>query len=347
MSEHATPRAQKWGRVFRSNFTLAAASLLPVAVLVVRAQAALCQGMQGRIFEDYIQGTLGAVFEARVLMRLLIASVWTLLPGGYFPSHVNVLLQIGFTWAGLVACFLVARQFLSYTAALAVSFLVSLWLLWGMLPMGFSLAYPYDLPAFAFSALGMLAILRWDVTGFAAVILFGTLNKETIVWLLPVFAFTAARRETACRALALSVLMAILFAVVYVGVRWGIQARVPRLGFVTIDLVEDKVAGISRVATNLRELLWVRHGTPTENVYWFATLFVPGLLAWRKLSAAIRLFYSGAALLCAANFICGNIWEVRIFNEIVPLGALSAVVALSHWLGEKPITANEREITDE
>ncbi|MGC8841021.1 MAG: hypothetical protein ACP5QZ_06135 [Candidatus Sumerlaeaceae bacterium] len=301
--------------------------LLPFAVLLVRVQHALCAHASNGIFNSFLQGQLGPVFSSRILMRLLIPGVWSLAPHAWFPEHANQLLQIGFTGIGLIATYELARSWLSATAALGVSYLAGAWLAWGMLPMGYSFAYPYDLPTFAFSALGLLALARRDLWGFAGTVFFGVLCKETIVWLLVVVAIMEWRRRGMLFGWWVFSGLVLLAIVCY---------ALPRLGFLgsrlypfaTVELWENKEAKITRVAANIREFGTLAHGSPTENIYWFATIFLPVVFVWRHgLSPFLRACWMGALVLFTGNFICGNVWEVRIFNEIVPLGAVTTFLA--------------------
>lgn len=306
---------------------------LPIGVLLVRAQSALCASQTSRIFGRYLEGDLGAVFRARLLMRWLVAIVWSLLPGEWFPENANTFLQIAFAWVGLVATFFIAWQVSGHVAsALAALLLSACWLVWGMLPLGFSIAYPYDLPAFAFSALGMFALLRGRVVELVGVVLFGTLNKETTVWLVFAALLMESQRTSWRRGLAVAGAAMAAYAVAYAGPRIWLAGSLSPMRWLTVDLVEDKAAGTSRIVSNLLELLTLRHGSPSENVYWFFVLFLPGLLGWRRLAAPLRSFTLAASVHVVANFVCGNLWEVRIFNELVPLGATSAVAVLVPWL---------------
>jgi hypothetical protein len=308
----------------------AVALLLPLAVLLVRCQIALSGIKYWHVFDQYLKGGLEPVFQARLLMGVLIGVVWSLIPGPWFPEHVNVVLQVCFVWVGLWATWAYARNWLPMGYALAAAILAGFWLEWGMLPMGFSISYPYDLPAFALSALGVLALRRGDFWGLAAIVAFGTLNKETMVWLVAACVALQLMRRPAPRLgwLRVFALAAICAAVYSVARLAMVRSGGP---LVTATLYEDVPARITRVEANVRELLTLRHGLPSENVYWFALLFVPVAFLWRRLEAADRALWLGAAALFVANFICGNIWEVRIFNEIVPLGAVAWVLAIRLW----------------
>jgi len=308
----------------------ALALLLPLAVLLVRCQIALSGIKYWQVFDQYLKGELEPVFQARCLMRLLVGVVWSLIPGPWFPEHVDVLLQIGFVWAGLWATWVYARNWLPMGYALAAAILAGFWLEWGMLPMEFSMAYPYDLPAFALSALGILALRRSRFRDLAAVVAFGTLNKETMVWLVAACVALQLMRPPAPRmGWGRVFALAAICAAVYCAARLTVVGSGGPL--VTATLYEDVPARITRVEANVRELLTLRHGRPSENVYWFALLFVPVAFVWRRLGAADRALWVGAAVLFVANFICGNIWEVRIFNEIVPLGAVAWMLAIRLW----------------
>ncbi|MCX7625617.1 MAG: hypothetical protein N2Z21_05335 [Candidatus Sumerlaeaceae bacterium] len=324
-------------KYFRGHLETICSSLFlfPVAVVIVRVQAACATNLSSTL-EKFLSGELGPVFSARIFMRLLIPVVWSFGPNCWFPEHANELIQIVATWAGLWACWRIASASLSQTESLGVSLLAGLWLLWGMLPMGFSLAYPYDLPAFALSALGMLALLRRDYYVLMLALCVGILTIETLVWLLIgalVMEFTKGNVAFGWPRVALLILLS---ACAYLLPRFAITWQSGRaLAFLTVDLVENKVTQTPRVMTNLRELLKLHHGSLTENVYWYGMLYLPMFFIWRRLDTTLRAASLGLVVLFAGNFVCGNIWEVRIFNEAVPLGALTALLAAKHLLKER------------
>jgi hypothetical protein len=308
-------------------------ALLPLSVLVVRAQVALCSAQYQQLFEKYLSGELGTVFESRVLMRTLIPMVWAAAPTLWFPYQTNLFLQILFLWSGLIAFWAFCRQYLEPIESLGCCAVAALWLIWGMLPMGFSLAYPYDLPAFAFSALGMLILQRRDYWALVAVVLFGVLCKETLVWLVVAGLFVELRRDSQGFGRLRWLIVALVATGAYLAPRLALTWHSVRpAAFVTVDLIDDKVAGTPRWLSNLDELLRLRHGSLTENVYWYSLLYVAAVFVWKHLPPLLQSLWGGAVLLVVGNFFCGNIWEVRIFNEIVPLGAITTFLALKRCI---------------
>ncbi len=320
MAVHAPTAAAQATKLDRRELAIATAVLVPVALLIVRCQLALCSRTYFDTLDQYLRGAMEPVFGARVLMRLLIPIMWSVAPTLWLPEDANLLLQILAAGTGLVGCYAFARAYLTRSEALASALLCALWLLWGMLPMGFSMAYPYDLPALAFSSLGMLALLRNDFWGLVLLVGLGTLNKETMLWLVT-SAFARewiAPRSAGGRLRVLGLFGA--FSIAYLVPRLvmgSLSGRFP----VTVSLYEDPVARISRVEANLRELLTLAHGSLTENVYWYALLFLPVFALWRRLDASLRALWLGAGFLVATNLVLGNIWEVRIFNELLPLAS--------------------------
>lgn len=314
--------------------------LLPFAVLLVRVQAAACSANLNPTLQKYLSGDLGPVFSSRMFMRALIPIIWSLAPNHWFPEQANTLVQILAVWLGLWGCWRLASNYLSPIERLGVPLLAGIWLLWGMLPMGFSLAYPYDLPAFAFSALGMLALCRGDYYGFMLVLLAGILTKETLGWLLAaalIVELMGRERTFGWWRLAF---LTVLTGATYLLPRLAITYYSVRpFAFITVDLVEDKVAQTSRVATNLRELLTLAHGSLTENVYWYSLLYLPVFFTWRHLPPELRAMWWASLVFLAGIFVCGNIWEVRIFNELIPLGALTAFLAAKHWVKSEKLSA--------
>ena len=241
---------------------------------------------------------------------------------------VNLLLQVAFLWAAL---YRMARWSAHYVArgwALAAALLLAATIPWGFLSIGYRISYPYDFPALFFSVAGLEAITSGRFRVLCLVTALGILNKETAVWLIPAFAGCAVAQSgingpTLRR-------VALLCAVG--GVAWAVPRALVQpfgLGFVrSMSLSAYDPAGetlIPRMTTNLRELAMLHRGDCWQNVYWPLAMMAPGLLLIWRLPRDMRGLYWGLPVFFVPTMLAANICEVRLFNEVLPLGILSAL----------------------
>ena len=195
----------------------------------------------------------------------------------------------------------------------------------GFLRVGYCISWPYDLPAMAFAAVGLWAILSRRFWLMASVIAVGTLNKETTAFLIFAYGLSAWPTLPKRTLFIQGLTLAVLFAVAYETPRLLLQAD-PSL-VVTVSLDNGLTA---RWRDNLQHLLLRGgHGLVEENIYWALTLHLVPLVCWRTLPWGLRSAYLSTAAFFLPVFFFGNIYELRLYNELIPLGALSTVVVLS------------------
>jgi len=88
-------------------------------------------------------------------------------------------------------------QFANRTVALVAAFLVFLYLPWGFMPIGFSITYPYGIPAMMFCVSGLWMIATHRFGPLWILLIVGTLNRETMIWLVPAYLFYGGRARRA------------------------------------------------------------------------------------------------------------------------------------------------------
>lgn len=329
--------------------------LLPLALLVVNLQEATTGGAYSKTFENYLWGRIGPIFDTRVLMRWILAVTWTFWPIETTPESIYPFLQWGALWVALCATFGFARTFLPSCGALLATLLTALWVTWGFLPIGYSMSYPYDLPALMFSALGLYAITRGEIWLLMAILGLGTLNKETTLWLIPAWALwqwwviraaqgkwksSEAGEPRRLRVLTRKQLIAStlglcgLYFLLYEVPRFIYRMRAPReTRFMPTLYFADwyeGASGLPRYVVNWREL-WhlprpIHHTNLLQNFQWYALPYLLGLAGWRCLPTPLKLLGVAALAHFIPTFLVGNLWELRIFNEILPWGATCAVM---------------------
>ena len=337
-------------RLGRQNL-IVFALLFVASVLLVNLQMDATNGSQARtapwqktILQDYFLGTLGnasgddvppIIFQARILVRgILWAAGWATF---YQVSldRVNMVVQIAFTWGALCLVYRAALALkLSVEWALIAALVAFAFVPWGFLYVGYSLSYPYDLPALFFSAAGVAAIVSRRYDWLAAVIAVGTVNKETTALLLPAYLIAEWPADPKARGAHIrSVIgLGILFAIAYETPRMLLQANDPML------LTYSAHAGtLPRWQNNLNMLCGQGFIFYTESVYWIAALHLPALVGFRLLPGGLKaLYYSAAVVFVGPMLAVGNLNELRIFNEVIPLGALATCFVLAAWLKSKP-----------
>ncbi len=183
------------------------------------------------------------------------------------------------------------------------------------------LYYPADLPGVAFFIAGAVCLRRRRWALYYVVFFLATINRETSCFLTFLMLFTQWRRGRRVRLLAHAAAQFVIWAAVKVWLAWLFRANPGAV------LFENQLRG------NLRSLLAVLslqpHALRFLLVFGLAWAAVPW--AWRRLPPFHR-----RALLTAIPFllgmsIVGNLLEVRIYGELIPLVTTPAIL----WLREK------------
>jgi hypothetical protein len=264
-------------------------------------------------------------FTSRVLPRTAILAIHRLSGGRLSHEHANALLQLACAWGALLFAFRFAGAYVPPALALAATFLTALFPIWGFVQTGGYYTYPYDFPALLFSTAGLWALARRRHAWLVVFVLAGTLSKESIFWLVPAFCLLHWRSGEPGRwLLTRALLLVAVFAVAY---------EVPRLLLDPQHAVRVTVQptglGEPRWLRNLRSLLLQSGMNPFTNVWYPFFLHLPALLFFTRLHRDIRRLYAATPFFLLPIFMFGNIVEMRLFNEIVPLGALGAVYAFA------------------
>lgn len=176
----------------------------------------------------------------------------------------------------------------------------------------------------AFFTLGLVLLLRRRITLFYALFVIGTVNRESIVLLVPAFLLLSPVRGGGAR----RVLFTALHCLVLLAVWWGVRAFLTGM----LSGPAENVMYEEHLGDNLRflrdMLLLKRHALRMWLTFGGLWLFVP--FAWRRLPAAFRRVYAISPLMLAVMAYTGNLnGEARIWSELVPLMALPAALVLS------------------
>jgi hypothetical protein len=275
------------------------------------------RGNPERGFREYSPGVIAGTEPPPGRYRVLAPYVYRGLTRltGWTPRASWVL----FRWLSLLGALLAfhwyAATWFDRGPAVAGTLLVA-----ALLPLTFtnSWAHPDHLVELALFTLACACIAR-DRTGwFVVVLAANALNRETSVFLLPLFLL--ARPITRARLLAAAGLSALWLAI-YVGLRWG-------LGFQTYDPWQWD-----------RNLVFLRLLPPAYDPYyrayaWFAAVLIVPLVwaAWRARQVLPRVLRMGAFVITPAFVVVAllfsSVIETRIFTPVLPLAAPAVLFAL-------------------
>jgi hypothetical protein len=195
------------------------------------------------------------------------------------------------------------------------------------------LYYPYDMPALAFFAAGLYFIYERKYLPLLLVVLIGTFNRETTLFLIAIYILDAVSGGDAVEAEDRS------------GVRQLDWRRVPWLGTACLAVVWVGVrvylghlyAGNDRSEDHLRLLENLRRFTPQllPSILNLCGYTLPIVFFYRRRLVSRRLaaWLLVVPVWIALMFFVGVISESRIYGELVPLAAVAAVLLLEEGLG--------------
>lgn len=307
-------------------------------------------------------------FQHRVLLPSVVASIQRVLPLG--EVLLFGLLEVA-GWVALIVlahralvCFRVGRsefmrRMLAFTVVVPMMFQLIVpdfrlihppaepsfaldfgtWRTWPLF------YYAYDLPA-AVLTLAMALVLareyeRPTARGFTlyfGLFALATLNRETAVFMLPLFALLFWSRLSMQRWLGLLALQAGLFVAIQLPLHWLFEGNVnPNGRLAGTNYEYHLIQNLGLFASPLYLMLFAARFT--------AGLYLPVLLWRRYLDRRLAAALLGFCLpLIAFAFLAGRVVEHRIFIEIAPLmwiSALQVIAVRSHIAvaAERPVDA--------
>lgn len=293
-----------------------------------------------------IHGEAGTPFQYRALSPWILRGFIALFHLTPRDTPVLVLWWEGIILLGLAA---VLRAYLreAGVGVLADVAAFSVFLVYPFLYTSTFLArfyYPSDTLSILFFATGLLALRmkRWPF--FLGVFAVGTLNRETMLFLALVFAFTQWRimpRRQLFMALAG---LATLWVLIKLGLVW-IYSDNPGPGIVSID--GDSPSAFSgsfassRLAHNISALSSLSGVVTYASMCGF--LWIPVLCWWRHIQDP----FSRRAVLVTIPFlvvmaVVGNALEMRIYGELLPLWLGGAATAVQSLQEQRHLSAETR-----
>lgn len=314
------------------------AFLFPIAALLCQLQYETSMRPPSQpLLDMYLSADGPLLFRSRVLPHAGIAALRRLSGDRLSNEHANALLQLASAWGALVFVLQFGRRYLPLPSAIAATLLAALYPIWGFVLTGGYYTYPYDFPAFLFSAAGLWAIATRRRIWLPCFVLAGTLSKESLVWLVPASFFVGLGDGDATRRLVTrTALLLLVFAAAYAVPRLLLHPDLaPSLTLQPSDL------GRPRWLRNVRDLLFMAERNVFTNVWYPFLLHLPALLFSRRLHGDLRRLYYATPFFLVPIFFFGNVCELRLFNEIVPLGAVGAIHVLTRSCGDASMAQQE------
>ena len=212
-----------------------------------------------------------------------------------------------------------------------LSFAVFYVLPWNyLLPRGIPILLPYDLPAVMFFTLGLALLRRRIWWWYYAVLAVGSLNRETMVFLAIVLFATDAGRSSR-RAMGLHLAG---HAVVWIGVRLlmtSLYGGNPGNAFELYHVGTQ----VPHIKTNLELLIAPQHLLLILSNFGFAWILVAAF--WKRIGDQFTrraLWVLPPYVLL--TFIAGNMNEIRVFGELMPLILVPALLIVMNLIRVKP-----------
>jgi hypothetical protein len=304
--------------------------------------------------DRYLGGTAPLPFQERILPAVLIRLLLRIPPLVHFllkhrlvlsPPAKGCALILSCIALGIAGYFCVQLyRAASKTRALGVMvyplFLVAVVLSYAV-HVEQNTYLPYDMPSLAFFSAGLYAVYTRRYVWLVLIVLAGTFNRETTLFLVMAFALDAASiDDTTVGGKRFDVtqipwLRTLLLAVLWTGVHAFLAHR-----FAGNDRSENHI----RITENLHRLI-PENWPVLLNICGYLLPFV--LLLWPRIRPRRIGNYALLAVPWFAVMFCyGVITETRIYGELTPFAVVATVLLLEEYLA-KPSTANNLDIAGE
>lgn len=262
--------------------------------------------------------------QARILVHLVARGLDALVPAAGF---IRIYQVIAFgSILGVILAFrslLCTAAALEHTHTLADGPLTALTILipiaWNYLLLS-DVFMPEDLPAMAFFTLGIVMLLRRRIAAFYLLFAIGTVNRESIILLVPAFLLVSPLGGTGPGRVVRTLLHCVALLALWAGIRWVVFSLLPDTG--------PRLLHEDHLRTNLHfvrdMLLMKRHAIRMWLTFGGLWVLIP--LAWRGMPSVFRRLFALFPLMFAAMVYAGNLnGEARIWSELVPLVGIACV----------------------
>lgn len=265
------------------------------------------------------------------------------------PWLANLLLKLGFPpFNSILGTFKVLETISVFSIILSFRYYISLFVnnktivsflafsILYILPFNFLLPriipvyYPYDMPSIFFFTLGLIFMYRQKWIAYYAVFVFATFNRETTSFLTFIYLFTSIRRERPNRVFLHCCAQFIIWVIIKAVLFKLFYCNPGQNGFEWFHMNSD----ITHLSTNISFLLYFRNYP-----FFFSNLgfiWIPVFFYYRL----IKIEFVQRSLLVIFPFFIGmmfvgNIFEIRIFGELIPVFLMAFLLILKEIFREK------------
>lgn len=322
--------------------------LLYLAIAIMIGRAAVTQNAPAWSMESYTRGELQLPFQGRYLMVWVMrwASASPLMGklAGMLRNSTNGPLELaiqGVDSLCMIALgWVVLKLRKEFQPRPMFDWLAPVLMLW-VVAFTYVVRYeqriflPYDFLSILFFNLGLLAVLQWRMWSFFLIMLIGSYNRETLLFLIPIWGVLYWRTEQRVKALAI---MAAGLAI------WGAVRF-------HVHLLTHKAPASAG--------LYINWGWNLASLYlphhWAQVLSVGGYLVipmWLRRDLIkdrkLALLWLGCVPFLLADLVFGVWDETRIFGELSLLIAVTAACQFEQMLSERtaendlPVLAGEK-----
>lgn len=332
-----------WERLTASDAAVRAAGVAVLALAAVYTAARFAFNIETihAPLQSFTDGTALLPFQYRALVPWLVRGLTEAVPA-LARTDVRVL-YAPFEFAaalGVYAAFAYLLRVLGWTASGA-----RLAALGVFVPLAFNLAapwrynnvfFPYDTPSVAFFTLGLALLLDGKLPAYYALFVLATLNRETTCFLTMAYVALSVGRERPVRIAAHVAAQTALWGAVKVGLLALYAANQP-LDLQTGGLFSEMVGRNARILVSLPGIVYILFVT-------MGGLAGAAVLLWHRVrDARVRRLTWIALPFLAGMAVVGELMEVRIYSELIPLVAASLAFAVRSVVAEAAISARSVE----
>lgn len=265
--------------------------------------------------------------QARILVHLVARGLDALLPAA---GVIRIYQVIAF--GSILGVILAFRSLLHTAAALEhthtptdnnlAALVILIPIAWNYLLLS-DVFMPEDLPAMALFTLGIVMLLRRRIAAFYLLFAIGTVNRESIILLVPAFLLASPLGGTGPGRVIRTVLHCVALLALWAGIRWVVFSLLPDTG--PRLLHEDHLRENLHFVRDM--LLMKRHAIRMWLTFGGLWVLVP--FAWCGTPSVFRRFLALFPLMFAVMVYAGNLnGEARIWSELVPLVGMAFVFCI-------------------
>ena len=186
--------------------------------------------------------------------------------------------------------------------------------------------YPYDMASIFFMISGFYFIMKQKWLVLMIVMTLGSLNRETIILLIPMFVFLKMDKMTLKKQVVVVATLAAIFICIKLIVSTELTSNVG-------DSARFYIGKKLRVLNNIE---WILDKPVNNSIQFLASIcYIPLLwiISRRFMPHAFKRLEVWSILFFAPLFVLGNVYEPRIFGEIIVILYVPIILGIVRQLG--------------